>query len=91
MNITCPHCEFSREVERSQIPPAAKTVICPRCKKRFELTGLTAPALAEPAAPVAEAIPEMPTAVPAAEVKVAMSSAARPKAGFWIRVVAALV
>ncbi|MBW2027964.1 MAG: YIP1 family protein [Deltaproteobacteria bacterium] len=36
--IVCPNCNFSKEVQREKIPPGVRYAICPRCKRRFELT-----------------------------------------------------
>jgi predicted Zn finger-like uncharacterized protein len=37
MYITCPQCNFSKEVPDERIPPQARSVTCPRCKVRFPL------------------------------------------------------
>ena len=38
VTITCPYCNFSREVEEGRIPPGVKWATCPRCKHRFEFS-----------------------------------------------------
>ena len=48
VQIVCPHCSFSKSVPEEKIPPGAKTAVCPRCRKRFEIPasgrgGRTAP------------------------------------------------
>jgi predicted Zn finger-like uncharacterized protein len=35
LTITCPHCSFSKNVDRQQIPVAVKNIKCPRCQKAF--------------------------------------------------------
>jgi len=35
VQLTCPHCNFSREVPNKDIPPEARQAICPRCGQRF--------------------------------------------------------
>ena len=35
--ITCPHCSFSKEIDRQQIPAGLKKIKCPKCKEAFEL------------------------------------------------------
>lgn len=36
--IRCPHCDYSRQTERSKIPPTAQQVNCPRCGQAFSLS-----------------------------------------------------
>ena len=38
VTITCPYCNFSREIPEGKIPPGIKWATCPRCKHRFELS-----------------------------------------------------
>lgn len=40
VNITCPHCNFSKSVEKSKIPAVFKSVRCPECKQSFQLDGV---------------------------------------------------
>ena len=37
ITIVCPFCRFSKEVDKSSIPVAAKTVTCPKCKRKFPI------------------------------------------------------
>ncbi len=37
INITCPNCNFSKEVPSEKIPPGIKHARCPRCSKTFEI------------------------------------------------------
>lgn len=64
MLITCPACEFSREVDDSQIPERSKVATCPECGHRFQFRQLPGedespeqPATPDPAMP-APAVPE---------------------------------
>ena len=61
LTITCPHCGFSKSVERQRIPADAKTITCPKCKRpfAFEKSGEPAPQQPQPAPPV-ELTVEMP-------------------------------
>jgi len=83
MTITCPHCGFFRDVDPERIPSRAIRVSCPRCRRSFPLPrGTIAAPVFGPAEPEADleakAVPHpSPTMI--------------PKAGFWIRVVAAIV
>ncbi len=44
--LTCPYCQFNKEVPRDKIPEGAKTALCPRCGQRFALSiGLEDPTL----------------------------------------------
>ncbi len=84
MILTCPHCGFSRELDPESLPDKPVKVTCPRCSQVFEHSPVNAP----------------PTSAPlVAGQKVAhrggpaslAGAAEQPKAGFWVRVVAALV
>jgi len=35
VKIVCPHCQFSKSVERERISAGKKKVTCPECKKQF--------------------------------------------------------
>ncbi|NLA74772.1 MAG: hypothetical protein GX846_04775 [Deltaproteobacteria bacterium] len=37
INITCPNCNFSKQVSREMIPAGVKNARCPRCSKTFEI------------------------------------------------------
>ncbi len=34
--IQCPHCGYSKEMERQKIPQGTRVINCPKCKKSFE-------------------------------------------------------
>ncbi len=38
MEITCPNCNFSKQIRREKIPAGVKWAACPRCGQRFEFT-----------------------------------------------------
>lgn len=38
MYITCPRCNFSKDVPKHKIPPQTRSVVCPRCKNKFPFT-----------------------------------------------------
>nr|WP_320051154.1 NINE protein [uncultured Desulfuromonas sp.] len=50
--ITCPHCGFSKDIDRDPAILQGKTVTCPQCKKSFPFTS------SESAAPELQARPE---------------------------------
>jgi predicted Zn finger-like uncharacterized protein len=80
MTLTCPHCGFSREVDDARLPAQTLRVTCPRCRMSFPLerragaTPETAPA--DLGRPTETAAADLPPEL-------------LPKAGFWVRVVAA--
>ena len=37
MQITCPHCRYSKNIPDSKIPPTAARVSCPKCGAKFDL------------------------------------------------------
>jgi uncharacterized RDD family membrane protein YckC len=96
MNLSCPHCSFTKEIDPARVPEGVKKVVCPRCKEPFTLPEClqrdsAKPATAVQPSPSLQAHPEN-TVVPPAVVSTATTAAIDlPKAGFWIRVVASLV
>lgn len=86
MNISCPHCQFSKEVSDDALPPLPSQVTCPQCSQQFILEEQAE----EPktfAAQSTEAIvaPKIHTNAPATAV-------VDPEpAGFWLRVLAATI
>lgn len=89
MTITCPHCGFSRDVEEAKVPARPVRVTCPRCLESFALERNEFQEQAsETQADEAGAFePREPFSAPEGG-KPALPSAALPKAGFWVRVVA---
>lgn len=39
VTVSCPHCRFSRQVERGVIPEGTERATCPRCRESFPLEG----------------------------------------------------
>lgn len=39
--LTCPHCGYSKTIDRDKIPAHARTVRCPSCEKTFQLDLVT--------------------------------------------------
>jgi uncharacterized RDD family membrane protein YckC len=122
MTLTCPHCDFAREVPAERLPDRPARVTCPRCGKSFSFTpqGEQAPQpreaeISATAAPSPVICPacgfEQPQSDRCAEcglvfaeweklrqetfvapaAAAAADAEALPKAGFWVRAVAALV
>ncbi|PLX99451.1 MAG: hypothetical protein C0624_13615 [Desulfuromonas sp.] len=70
--ITCPKCQFSREIPSDKIPASARQANCPRCEERFPLpprTSATPPAAATTAdiSPGEQPTPPEVPAVPPGE------------------------
>jgi predicted Zn finger-like uncharacterized protein len=40
MEILCPECQFSREVDETKIPPRSQVATCPKCKTKFKFREL---------------------------------------------------
>ncbi len=56
MDVTCPHCNFSKSVDPAKVPDRPVKVTCPQCKQAFSFEkSQIAPA--EPAAPAPETVP----------------------------------
>lgn len=92
MTITCPHCGFSKDIDARRIPARVSRVTCPRCKQGFPLEAAAAQGPrdeAEPAVAAEETLQAPPASPPVTLER--PSAEALPKAGFWIRFVAAVV
>lgn len=50
MQITCPHCQFAKELNLDKIPATAEIATCPKCYKKFRFRTID-PAVARPRAP----------------------------------------
>ncbi len=84
MQIICPHCGYSKEVNQEQLPPDVSKVNCPKCKQSFSLRQQTQ----EP-----QIQPEI-TVTPRkniTDIPVRTEIDALPKAGFWMRLVATFI
>ncbi len=55
INITCPNCNFSKQVPSENIPANIKHAKCPRCSKTFEIQGMS-----EPETPPENPLPQGP-------------------------------
>jgi predicted Zn finger-like uncharacterized protein len=99
MNISCPHCGFSKEVPDNAIPAGTTRANCPRCGQSF---ALDRPKQAEadftPAAAAPTVVcPSCKLAQPQANhcsrcgMVLAAQSGSSIYAGFWLRVVAAII
>jgi len=91
IQLTCPHCGFSKQIDRAQLPADVTRANCPKCKQSFPLQQLEScasePTLHEPE-PVQQAetkTPEMTDPSPQTVID------ALPKAGFWMRLVATVI
>jgi len=86
MQFTCPQCGFSKQIAPDQLPANATRGHCPRCKTSFPLERVAKIQPKEepeqPATPAAASAPGR-AAIPNPD--------AHPKAGFWMRLVAALI
>jgi uncharacterized RDD family membrane protein YckC len=86
MQITCPSCNYSRQIDPELLPPDTTRATCPKCGESFALQ-VAEQSLAVRPEPAADA----DFAQPAAKLPRQMDIAALPKAGFWMRVVATLL
>lgn len=85
VEITCPHCGFSKQIDPGQLPPDVKRAHCPKCRQAFSL---------RPGAEVsASTVPQTPPTPSRLEPEDSRQSAAQdlPKAGFWVRTVATVI
>jgi uncharacterized RDD family membrane protein YckC len=85
MQLTCPHCGFSREISEAQASASTPVnVLCPGCQETFvfDPTKVNAGAAASEEAPVVSDF---------VFTSRAMAEADLPKAGFWIRAAAAFI
>lgn len=49
MQIRCPVCDHSRDIDISKIPPTAEFATCPKCRHRFRFRALDLETIAKPA------------------------------------------
>ena len=97
ITITCPHCGFSKAVDRATIPARLKCINCPECKKSFQLEEMPEPAAeAQPVTPpspgnteVAGSPPPAAPTAPAAQtgprqLPFSFNGNAREYFGIWI-------
>ncbi len=84
MTLSCPHCGYARELAPDQAPTVPVRVTCPQCKEQFRFEPQRFPAAAAPSLQPVPAGPEATDSPPE-------GARALPKAGFWVRLVAAAV
>ena len=81
MQLTCPYCGFSKAVAKDKLPCNVVKATCPKCNQDFPFA--SAPVIAEPIEDAATVTTDTGTQVQQAEKL--------PKAGFWLRLVAAMI
>ena len=86
MQLTCPHCGFSKQVDEATLPPRVNKVTCPHCRESFPLLRSTTSAVIAGADGQAVQV-----ATTDKNVERASDPKLLPKAGFWIRLVAAIL
>ncbi|MCW8894038.1 MAG: zinc-ribbon domain-containing protein [Deltaproteobacteria bacterium] len=85
MQLTCPRCGFSKQIDQEKFPEAATRANCPRCKNSFSLQQKP-PDPTEEKVTTTEQESEQQKLVPLrAQID------ALPKAGFWMRLVATII
>lgn len=83
VEITCPHCGFSKQIDPGHLPQDATRAHCPKCGQGFPLRPEN-PAVTHQAA--------IATGLYAGrDISTGPAAAGLPKAGFWIRVVATII
>lgn len=103
MELRCPQCNYTRELEGSSIPVQAVQVTCPRCHTAFRFDPAAVEASREDAAPgsltssapgaTQEEAEEPPGSSPSPfrQDKTGFEPSTKNAAGFWIRAVAAVL
>lgn len=92
MQITCPSCNYSKQIDPAMLPPDTTRATCPKCGAHFNLPVVEQSFAAEPQiAPQREPVAEAAQLKTEPEPSRQMEIDALPKAGFWIRVVATLL
>ena len=112
MQLTCPHCQFSKEIPDAKLPKEPTQVSCPQCKGRFALPlyateSTNLPRINCPACGLEQ--PETATCSSCGLIYAKYHSAQqqkrsldprennsstlveKPKAGFWLRLVALMI
>jgi len=84
MLLTCPHCQFSKEIDETALPLRVNKVTCPRCRESFPLHRQKT---AEPP----EINPVLQDNQSPESSGLEKNARQLPKAGFWVRLVAAMI
>ncbi len=87
MQITCPYCGFSKQIDPKQLPPDISKVNCPKCKQSFPLQQESQQPKRQPE----ETAPEHQSGINTTKAPAQTEIDALPKAGFWMRVVATFI
>lgn len=91
MRITCPSCNYSKDIDPAILPPDVSTATCPKCKESFSLPGLEPEAAGSPQTASTDPRTDADFTQPTAPVTGQTNVDELPKAGFWIRVVASFL
>ena len=111
MQLTCPHCQFSKQVPEEKLPKEPTQVSCPQCKGRFslpvnkteetQLPRTTCPVcnLEQSAAATCSSCgliyakynPALQRTNLTPQEDHPVNLAEKPKAGFWLRLVALMI
>lgn len=93
MQLTCPNCNYSKQIDPALLPPDTTRATCPKCQEKFELpvtrqgNKLEEPQIEPTAEPQAITEGSQQPMLPPRQIEID----AIPKAGFWIRVGATLL
>ena len=84
VEITCPHCGFSKQIDPGHLPQDATRAHCPKCGQGFALQAEKHVAIVPQAATAEGTCAKR-------DISPEPAAADLPKAGFWIRVVATII
>ena len=91
MEISCPRCGFSREVGDTDIPPGPLQATCPQCRESFSFRREEVASAADGEPALSQEETPSPAAPGSAPPPLPAGPDTLPKAGFWIRAVAAII
>lgn len=89
MQIICPSCNYSKDIDPAILPPDTSRATCPKCGENFALSTVETPVATEP--PETEDVEDTPLPEMEAFANRNQEIDALPKAGFWMRVVATML
>lgn len=84
MQIRCPNCNYSKQIDPALLPAGTTRATCPKCEDSFELPH-AGPSVAEEPQTGIDSSSQPVISARQAEIE------ALPKAGFWLRVVASII